>query len=151
MQASPILRDNLPQQRGELVAYAGRWLGADLPEGEEKYKLLGGFLKSHAVFNLNRVGESGLILVEGFFSVFRLGQAGLPNEVALMGSSLSGEQKKLLVGSLGRLGPQGKITLLLDGDEAGRKCQEQCLRELSRCMFVKVIELGDANTQPLFF
>ena len=108
MQASPILRDNLPQQRGELVAYAGRWLGADLPEGEEKYKLLGGFLKSHAVFNLNRVGESGLILVEGFFSVFRLWQAGLPNAVALMGSSLSGEQKKLLVGAWGALGHRGK-------------------------------------------
>jgi DNA primase len=33
---------------GELVAYAGRWVGseAELPEGEEKYKLPKGFQKS---------------------------------------------------------------------------------------------------------
>ena len=46
------------------------------------------------------------------------------------------------------VGLQGKITLLLDGDEAGQRCQEQCLREIPRQMFVKVIELGVLNQQP---
>ena len=76
-------------ERGELVAYCGRWPGDDgWPEEEEKYKLPGGFLKSHALFNLNRVGESrkdqALIVVEGFFSCFGLQQCGFPNVVALM-------------------------------------------------------------------
>ena len=137
-------------ERGELVAYCGRWPGDDgWPDGEEKYKLPGGFLKSHVLFNMNRVGESAkenvLIVVEGFFSCFWLYQCGYPNVVALMGSSISEHQRDLLVAAVGS---QGKITLLLDGDEAGQKCQEQCLGELSRQMFVKVIELGVLNQQP---
>jgi DNA primase len=42
---------------GELVAYAGRWVGTDaeLPAGEEKYKLPKGFQKSLELWNLHRV------------------------------------------------------------------------------------------------
>ena len=45
---------------GELVAYAGRWVGdeSDLPEGEDKYKLPKGFGKSLELFNLHRVKDA---------------------------------------------------------------------------------------------
>lgn len=134
-------------ERGELVAYAGRWPG-EPPEDTERYLMPPGFQKSHLVFNLHRAGElakeEGLILVEGFFAVFKLWQAGFSNAVALMGSSLSERQRELLVAFLG---PQGRIALLFDGDDAGRACQEQCLRELSRHLFVKVVELPEGG-QP---
>ena len=88
---------------GTLVAYAGRWPG-DPPEGEPKYKLPEGFKKSLVLYNLNRVvafkanaNASSrvllpMIVVEGYWSVFRLHQLGYPNTVALMGSDLSAAQ-----------------------------------------------------------
>ena len=45
-----------------------------------------------------------------------------------MGSHLSEAQAELLVAALGS---QGKVTLMFDGDDAGRAGQAQCLQELS--------------------
>ncbi len=103
-------------EAGELVAYAGRWPGnAGWPAGEERYKLPPGFRKSHVLFNLNRVPDDDwhVVLVEGFFSVFRLYAIDVP-AVALMGCSLSDEQIELLARRTKR------ITVLTDGDAAGR-------------------------------
>lgn len=132
---------------GELVAYAGRWPG-EPPEGVERYLLPSGFVKSSVVFNLHRVGElaqaQGLVVVEGFFAVSKLWQAGFPNAVALMGSSLSESQRELLVDAVGT---NGRITLMLDGDDAGRRCAEDCLSELAREVFVRAVDLPD-GVQP---
>ena len=134
-------------EHGQLVAYAGRWPG-EPPEDESRYKLPVGFVKTAMVFNLHRATElareKGLTIVEGFFGAMKVYQAGFPNVVALMGSYLSEQQKQLLVGALGE---QGKVILMFDGDGDGRKCQEQCLTELSRHIFVKVVELDD-GVQP---
>jgi len=137
-------------ERGELVAYAGRWPGDDgWPEGEEKYKLPAGFKKSHVLFNLHRAKEkvmdNGLILTEGFFDCIWLHQLGYLNVVALMGSSMSERQRDLLVGTLGG---KGKVALLLDNDEAGRKCEAKCLDELSNHLFVKKVRLPADCNQP---
>jgi len=135
-------------EHGELVAYAGRWPG-DPPEDIEKYLLPPNFRKSLVVFNLHRIGESAsdheLILVEGFFSVFQLWQAGFPNAVALMGSFQSEWQRELLVATLGS---DGKVILLLDNDEAGKQCEVQCLQELSPHLFAKVVRLPEGTNQP---
>jgi DNA primase len=135
-------------ERGELVAYAGRWPG-DPPEDIEKYLLPPNFRKSLEMFNLNGIGESvsdhKLILVEGFFSVFQLWQFGFPNAVALMGSYLSERQRELLVDTLGS---EGKVILLQDNDEAGRQCEAQCLEELTQYLYVKVVRLPEGTNQP---
>jgi len=135
-------------EQGELVAYAGRWPG-DPPEGEGKYKLPTGFHKSSVVYNLHRAKDhakdQGLIVVEGFFDCMRLHQAGIPNVVALMGSSLSVEQEALLVAAVG---PQGKVALMFDEDEAGWKGREDALSRLSSRVHVKVVGLGEEGTQP---
>ena len=91
---------------GQLVAYAGRWPG-DPPEGEPKYKLPANFSKSSVLFNFHRAREharEGLIVVEGFFSVFELWQKGRRNVVAVMGNHLSKEQEQLIVGAVGEKG-----------------------------------------------
>jgi DNA primase len=83
---------------GELVAYAGRWVGPDdtLPEGEEKYKLPKGFQKNLELFNLHRVKHCRyLVVVEGYFGAIRLHGLRVPT-VALMGSSISDAQVALL-------------------------------------------------------
>jgi len=134
---------------GELVAYCGRWPGEDPPEGEEKYKMPAGFLKSSVLFNLHRVDyelvqDRGMIVTEGFFDAMRIYEAGYRNVVALMGASMSDGQKELLREILG---PQGKVTLLFDGDEAGILCQSQCLEALAPHLYVKTVQLED-GLQP---
>jgi DNA primase len=135
-------------EKGELVAYAGRWPG-DPPEGEGKYKLPAGFHKSLVVFNLHRAAEyagaQGLVVVEGFFDCMRLWQAGIKNAVALMGSSLSPEQEALIVETVGR---KGKVALMFDADEAGRACREDALGRLTPQVYVKIIGLSHAGAQP---
>lgn len=134
-------------EKGELVAYAGRWPGNDFPDKEGKYKLPPNkFKKSCVVFNLHRAKEyikdKELIIVEGYFSVFRLWQAGFPNVVALMGSSLSKEQEELIIKAVGSA---GKVILLFDNDEAGNACEEDALKRLSRKCFVGVASLPDGK------
>jgi DNA primase len=135
-------------EQGELVAYAGRWPG-EPPDGEGKYKLPTGFHKSLVVYNLHRAKDlakdQGLIVVEGFFDAMRLWQAGVANVVALMGSSLSDDQEALIVAAVG---PQGKVALMFDEDEAGWKGREEALSRLLSRVHVKVVGLGEEGTQP---
>lgn len=134
-------------EKGELIAYAGRYPG-DTPEGELKYKLPPKFKKSLVVFNLNRVKDvtkdKELILVEGFFDVFKLWQAGLKNVVALMGTSMSDEQERLIVEAVGE---NGKVVLMFDGDEAGAKATAEAVERLIDKVYLKVIRL-EMGLQP---
>ena len=117
---------------GELVAYAGRWPGEDVPEDQERYKLPKNFQKSRLLFNLHRVSDAEhVVLVEGYWSVFRLHALGVP-VAALMGSSVSEEQLALL-----RERGTHRVTLLLDGDDAGRKARERALPALADAFFVR--------------
>jgi len=128
-------------EKGELVAYAGRYPG-NPPEGEPKYKFPSKFKKSLVVFNLNRAKElakkKGLILVEGFFDVFNLWQAGFKDVVALMGTSISDEQEKLIVEAIGK---NGKLTLMFDPDKAGKKVIKEVLERLIDKVYLKIIRL----------
>jgi DNA primase len=125
-------------EQGELVAYAGRWPADEgWPEGTQKYALPPGFNKSHVLFNLHRAREhaaEGLIVVEGFFTVCEFFQRGRRKVVALMGSSMSKEQERLIVETVG---PKGRVLLALDNDEAGRKGSADALSRLSSQVFVR--------------
>ena len=135
-------------ENGELVAYAGRWPGEDPPKGEDRYKLPAGFLKSLVVFSLNRAKEMAkekdLIVVEGFFALFAIWQAGFKNVAALMGSSMSPEQEELIVEAVGK---NGQVILMFDGDKAGQECTDQAMARLGSRVFVKAIKL-DTGLQP---
>jgi DNA primase len=125
---------------GELVAYAGRSPG-DPPEGEGKYRFPPNFKKSLVLFNLHRAREhatEGLIIVEGFFTVFEFYQRGRRNVVALMGSSMSTAQERLIVETVG---PKGRVLLALDNDEAGRKGSEDAVNRLRSQVFVREMAL----------
>jgi len=122
-------------ERGELVAYAGRAI--DEAAGE-RYKFPAGFHKSAVLYNLHRVLEkdsgTDLVVVEGFFDCMKVWQAGFPS-VALMGSSVSELQTEILV----RKFPAA--VLMLDGDDAGRAGAEDFIRRLVSQAFVKAIVL----------
>jgi len=106
--AIPIHNEN-----NNLLAYCGRTIDETLP----KYQFPIGFKKNEVLYNFNRIIQNQnnkLFVVEGFFDVFRLYQAGIES-VAVMGSSLSPKQKNLLEQT------NRKLLFMFDGDKAGRK------------------------------
>ena len=129
-------------EHGVLLAYAGRAVDTQEP----KYKLPAGFHKSLVLYNLhrsllrNRERVSTAVLVEGFFDCIAVHSAGHPC-VALMGSSLSGEQEDLLCRYF------TGVVILMDGDEAGRKGTDECLLRLGRKVWAKAAQLPQ-NKQP---
>jgi DNA primase len=128
-------------ERGELVAYAGR----SIDNTEPKYKLPAGFHKSVELFNLHRLlaqdsRQDLVIIVEGFFDTLKVHQAGIRNVVGLMGSALSEHQEKLLCSFK-------SVVLFLDGDEVGREAAKIISGRLVHSHFVKVISLPEGK-QP---
>ena len=130
-------------ESGELIAYGGRWPGNEgWPEGEDKYKLPPGFHKSLVLFNLHRAREyarDGLIVTEGFFDTMEFWQRGRRNVVAIMGSSMSAEQERLIVQTVGG---RGRVLLAFDPDEAGRNGMHEAALRLVSQVFVRTMTIG---------
>ena len=98
--------------------------------------------RSCVLYNLDRVKEADeLVLVEGYWSVFRLYRLGIP-AVALMGRDLSPHQEDLLAAS----GTE-RLVLLLDGDGPGREAAAAILPRLARRFVVRLAELPEGR-QP---
>lgn len=117
-----IMKDRLAipihNKDGKLVAYCGRYVGNDIPEEEPKYKQPKGFRKEIELYNWHRAIElqtGSMIMVESFFSVFKLHAMGYPC-VSPMGRSLSDVQIMLL-----KEGDVKEVVLLFDGDDPGRQ------------------------------
>ena len=122
----------IQNQRGQIVAYAGRALDG----GPPKYRLPTGFRKGLELFNSHRAiatHSRTVILVEGYFDCMRVHQEGFSWVAALMGSSLSIEQEGLLSAHFERL------ILMLDGDTAGRAASRAITARMSgRCSVLSV-------------
>jgi DNA primase len=129
-------------EHGRLVAYVGRWAVSVPPSRTPRYLFPRGFRKGQVLFNLHRVVDAThLVVVEGFWSVLRLDALGMA-AVALMGCTLSKPQEALL-----RSSRADRLTLLLDGDEAGRTASADILPRLARHHFVHAPDLP-AGTEP---
>jgi len=114
-----------------------------LLEPLKEYRFPSGFHKSQVLFNLNRARQDrgrNVIIVEGFFDAVKVYQAGHPNVVALMGSSLSDEQERLLQKHFDH------AVLMLDGDEAGQRATATISNRLSGKMDVFVRHHASART-----
>ena len=126
--------------QGELVAYVGRYAATPVPDDAGKYKQPKGFEKSLELFNLHRAAQFGkrfIVVVEGFWSVLRLHEAGIP-AVALMGTSVSVTQAQAIEAARFT-----HVLLILDGDEAGRAAIPAATQLLSQHVYVKTIMLPD--------
>jgi DNA primase len=127
-------------EKSQLVAYAGRAVNGEEP----KYRFPAGFRKSQVLFNLDRAMQSGgrnVIVVEGLFDAMKIHQAGHPTVVALMGSSFSQRQSELLLNHF------ASVTLMLDGDETGRRAAEVIAQLLKPKRPVHKVELPN-GVQP---
>jgi len=144
---------------GQLVGYAGRLTkDGEISEENPKYRVPGDrekdgvklvFRKSLLLYNTHRVKGpvDHLFVVEGFPSTWWLWQAEYRNTVALMGSSCSEEQAKLIVGLTK---PDGKVWVVPDGDDAGARCAKSMLEQVSPHRFCRWVCLGK-NLQPTDF
>jgi len=127
-------------EKSQLIAYAGRAVNGEEP----KYRFPAGFRKSQVLFNLNRAmqtGDHNVIVVEGFFDALKVHQAGHPAVVALMGASFSQRQSELLLSHF------ASVTLLLDGDEPGRRAAEFIVQLLIAKLPINKVELPN-HIQP---
>jgi DNA primase len=141
---------------GQLVGYAGRLTRDDqISEKNPKYLFPGNrerdgkvlqFRKSLLLYNAHQIVEpvDHLFVVEGFPAAWWLRQAKYCNVVALMGSSCSEEQGKLIVE---RVKPDGKVWLVPDGNEAGVRCAYDLFATVSPYRFVRWLRLAE-NEQP---
>lgn len=128
--------------QGNLVAYAGRAIDDRAAKEEGKYKLPSNFHKSLVLFNYHRISDfNTIILVEGFFDCFKVHQSGFKAVCALMGTSMSDFQEKLILERF------KSVVLMFDNDPAGKKCTKDVLNRLYDKIFVRVAQLGD-KTQP---
>jgi DNA primase len=111
-----------------ILVYAGYSITKEQKEYGD-WKFPDGFPKGNELFNLNRaienkekIKDEGLILVEGFWSVLKLHQAGIENTVAVMTNSMTKEQESLL------LNVTDKISVWFDFDKEGQEGLKNILR-----------------------
>lgn len=129
-------------EHGRLVAYVGRWAAPVTPPRTPRYLFPRGFRKGQVLFNWHRVVDaSHLVVVEGFWSVLRLDALGIA-AVALMGCTLSKPQEALF-----RSSRADRLTVLLDGDDAGHTATADILPRLARHHFVHAPDLP-AGSEP---
>jgi DNA primase len=106
---------------GRTIAFGGRLLEGDAGPKYLNSRESALYVKGEVLFGLDQAREairrSGTaILVEGYFDVIGLHQAGVQNAVALSSTTLTDKQLDLLA----RQGAK-ELLLLLDGDAAGAK------------------------------
>ena len=141
-----FIRDIIPirDANGQLMAYSLRDIRHEA-EYDRKYILSTGFNKDSVLYNLNRAKEYSetkpIIVVEGFKSVWRMWEYGIPNVVACMGSQLTTGQYNLLLS----YALKGIITMF-DNDAPGIKGTVAAFNELSDKMSVVpvfITEVGE--------
>ena len=132
-------------RKGEIVAYIGRSLKKDDPEGQWRFPK--GFHKSLELFCVDRLARDsetreaaikyGIIVVEGVFDAISLVEKGFKNTVATLGSEVSPQQCALLVDP--ELNPSRRVTIFFDEDEAGRSGRKKLAGDLIYSAFVRYV------------
>lgn len=131
---------------GQLVAYAGRGLKKADIESRGKWMFPKGFAKTSELFNQHRIlpwleHSPYLAVAEGFWSVMRLHEVGIP-AVGLMGRELSDTQRDRL------LALSSRIVLALDGDEPGLAAADKMLPRLAGARVRRLVYPDADRLQP---
>jgi len=137
------IRENGHGLQPVILSHVGRALSREEEDSNGKYWSYP-FKKGWEIYNQDHIlldeeawrqaNTFGLILVEGFFDVAKLVEAGCRNGVALMGSAISSEQIDRLLWIHARV-QFPRILLFLDRDPAGRRGAHQVRERLSNHAF----------------
>lgn len=129
----------LTDQKGVTVGFGGRAI-----DGSAQAKYLNSsdssiFNKRKILFGLKQlqISNDTVLVVEGYFDVLTLHQAGFKNTVALLGTEITSEQSSMLA-TLAR-----EIILIFDGDAGGRAALLKALRLSQPGSSVKAVSLPE--------
>ena len=137
--------------RNRVVGFGGRILE---PAGPKDAKYMNTpetvlFHKSDHLYGLNvtkKRHQGELYIVEGYMDVIAMHIHGFINTVGVLGTSLTESHGRVLRGA-----GVSTVTLLLDGDQAGKAATERAIPILrSADLSVKVLELPDAKDPDEF-
>ena len=144
----------LRDHEGKLIGYAGRVVDdATITKDNPRYRLpskrkRGGkiieFRKTLFLYNgcYIHTPVDDLIVTEGFASVWWLHQNDYIHTVAAMGSDFSEKQAELVVSSVK---PMGRVWVLPDGDDAGRRFVQSVLLQVSPHRFVRWVKITEGS------
>src|SRR5581483_707799 len=121
----------IADESGHWIGFGARRLNEeDQPKFINSKETLGVFEKKRVLYALNKARDAKpraerLVVVEGYLDVVIAHQAGCTNVVAALGVGFTREHA-----SLARRFVEGRVTLLFDGDAAGRTANGRVLEEL---------------------
>jgi DNA primase len=141
----------IAQMDGKVIGFGGRALGAEKGAKYINTPETPLYKKSKVLYGLDLAREAirrtrSAVLVEGYFDVVGLKQAGIANAVAVCGTALTPEHVDLLV----RLDCR-EVTVLFDGDPAGLAAPARAARALlpsSLAGRVAVVPSEGGKTDP---
>ena len=103
------------------------------------------FTKRRVLFGLKqlRILNDTVLVVEGYFDVLTLYQAGFKNTVGLLGTELGAEQMRILQ-TLAR-----NAILVFDGDSGGQAALLRCLKVSRQNLIVKAVILPEGDPDEI--
>ncbi len=127
--------------QGRVIGFGGRSLGDEKPkylnspdtELFDKGKILFGLDKARAAI----AKQDQAVVVEGYFDVIALHNAGITQAVAAMGTALNGGQVKQLL----RYTESNQIILNFDADRAGQQATERAVGEVEAMAYRGDVQL----------
>jgi DNA primase len=135
----------LTDQRGATIGFGARAI-----DGSPHAKYINSpdsatFNKRRVLFGLKqlRIPDNTVFVVEGYFDVLTLHQAGFKNTVGLLGTELSLEQMRILE-NLAR-----NVVLIFDGDPGGQTALLRCLKVQHQNSTVKAVILPDGDPDEI--
>ncbi len=138
----------IKNRANEIVAYIGRSLKDDDPEG--KWRFPKGFQKSQELFGADRlardaetreaVAKYGLILVNGCFDAVVLAEKGFKNAVSAFGYEVSPQQRAILVDN--ELNPSKRVTIFFANDDHGKTARKKLAGDLIFSGFIRYVDFN---------
>jgi DNA primase len=146
----------LHDPEGKRIGYAGRVVDdATISKDNPRYRFPSKrkragksieFRKTLFLYNGHGIPApvDDLVVTEGFASVWWLHQNGYPHTVAAMGADCSERQAELIVTLVK---PTGRVWILPDGDDAGRRFAQSVLLQVSPHRFARWVKITEGS-QP---
>jgi DNA primase len=135
----------LTDQRGATVGFGGRAIDRSSQAKYINSPDSATFNKRRVLFGLKQltISNDTVFVVEGYFDVLTLHQAGFKNTVGLLGTELSAEQMRILE-SLAR-----NAILIFDGDPGGQAALLKCLKVERHNLTAKAVVLPEGDPDEI--
>jgi DNA primase len=135
----------LTDQRSAIIGFGGRAIDSSSHAKYINSPDSSVFNKRRVLFGLKqlRISNDTVFVVEGYFDVLTLHQAGFKNTVGLLGTELSAEQMRVLE-NLAR-----NAILIFDGDAGGQAALLRCLKIQHQNSTVKTVILPESDPDEI--